>query len=351
MSLTNAAQGTATQIRLKKITPEYRIQKPIYIQSLNASPLDPNEAEIIKIVNVWMDIEFGYNLLHRPEATAKKVYNNKFFESVGSSFYTLYSHVISLLANSFKDANKRNELIDKSNSWMKGFSRLCEQKVENHYYGSVLTVSPVGLDDIFEGQARFTQLQFLHITNNGKYTFNDWKRLGYLSEPYIKAFEVFLDMLNYSWPVTPMSPLVNLFLLVCDIAINPEAGYPDDIFDYKSFINNIQPGIRFILATHLLAKYPNVCKALHSVDKNKYEEITNLICTHFGWKTPDNVCNSVIQFYKQLGQLDTLHEEYIHNSYPTNTLVRFICSRHIEFMQDKSKYPEFFAGLQLTWEV
>ncbi len=62
----------------------------------------------------------------------------------------------------------------------------------------------------------------------------EWRQMGgggggYLSGIYVEAFEAFLKLLNLERPDLSSDPIVGLFLLICDLAINPTRGLPLDI--------------------------------------------------------------------------------------------------------------------------
>jgi hypothetical protein len=58
---------------------------------------------------------------------------------------------------------------------------------------------------------------------------------------YVDAFEAFLSGLGESWPRSPTDPLVNLFLLLCDLAINPGDGFPLPMVHADSFLDSVTP--------------------------------------------------------------------------------------------------------------
>lgn len=85
---------------------------------------------------------------------------------------------------------------------------------------------PMGAHEIFEGQARFSQLQYLYFALGSKLQWDDVRSMGMLEGIYAKAFDEFLNLTELGWPASIGHPLVALLMLVCDIAINPGAGFP-----------------------------------------------------------------------------------------------------------------------------
>ena len=106
--------------------------------------------------------------------------------------------------------------------WSSAFASLRSERHAGYYWGSPVSIPPIGAHQIFEGQARFGQLQYLYFASGGKLTWYDVRAFGMLKGVYGEAFEKFLQYAELEWPPSIDHPIVALFLLVCDIAINPE---------------------------------------------------------------------------------------------------------------------------------
>jgi len=71
------------------------------------------------------------------------------------------------------------------------------------------------------------------------------RALRMLDGVYGAAFDCFLKHAEFSWPASIHDPIVGLFLLVCDMAINPGEGFPLPLRSPATFITDVDPGIRF----------------------------------------------------------------------------------------------------------
>jgi hypothetical protein len=141
-----------------------------------------------------------------------------------------------------------------------------------------VAISPLGVREIFEGQARFAQLQYLYFASGSKLRWDDVRSKGMLKGVYSSAFENFLRLTELDWPRTIDDPVVALFLLVCDIAINPGAGFPMPLRTFVTFIEDVDPGIRFLFLCRTIAtKRPDLGKAITQYSKTEYAEVSQAL--------------------------------------------------------------------------
>src|SRR3546814_10512042 len=111
---------------------------------------------------------------------------------------------------------------------------------------------PVGVLEIFEGQARFALLQYLYFTSDDQLTWDEVCARDMLGGVYGKAFSHFLKETELDWPSSIDHPTVGLFLLICDMAINPGSGFPYAPKFFASFIHDTDPGSRFLMLSRLV---------------------------------------------------------------------------------------------------
>ena len=117
------------------------------------------------IVNNYKDVSFFQIIAMRPDLIEKRgIGTDPFFESVGHSYYITYSNAVHLLAQLF---DPQFTFLPDARTWESAFAILRDKRLEGHYHGSPIRVSPLGLREIFEGQARFAQLQYLHFGSGG----------------------------------------------------------------------------------------------------------------------------------------------------------------------------------------
>lgn len=292
------------------------------------------------IVNNWMDVEFSYALLNYPE-NAQQVCSDKFFESLGHAIEIHLAETINLLAACF---DYDFDVLPNIAEWKHAFRELSHRRVRNYYYGSPVIVPPLGMHSIVESQARFQELQFLYRAAGRKLTWNDFKTMGLLGPVYTRAFEIFLEATELEYPSNPMSPSVNLFMVLCDIALNPASGYPDDIMDYEHFIEDISPGIRFLRGAGIIRKSPHLKNCLVNLTKNEYQEVAAKICQQAQWKTPQQTAVAITDLWKGTDVLQELERESKNGKFQLGNMpVRFYYANHLNLMRDKSKNPEFFC--------
>src|SRR5271168_932189 len=103
-----------------------------------------------------------------------------------------------------------------------GFAYLLrERRVDGYYNGSPIGLWPIGAREIFEGQACFSQVQYLSFGCNHSLDWDDFRAIGMLHGIYVAAFQEFLRLTEAERPDRFDSPLIGLFLLICDLALNP----------------------------------------------------------------------------------------------------------------------------------
>lgn len=157
--------------------------------------------------------------------------------------------------------------------WEEPFDALRQSKEEGFYFGSRIRLWPVGVQEILEGQACFSQLQYLAFGSGGQLSWDNFRALGMLHGVYTKAFETFLTAAELEWPPTVDHPIVGLFLLICDMAINPGAGFPFPLTYFPTFITDTDPGTRFCMLSALVRlKCPGVVTEIRNYSRTEYKQ-------------------------------------------------------------------------------
>jgi hypothetical protein len=313
-------------------------QKPIHWEVFkNPKRQDPLRSLVNRIVNNWMDIEFSYALLDDPKH-APTLCNDDFFDSIGHSHSVHLANAWLLLTSTFD----QDVSADRLEAWATEFGKLRERRVRGYYRGSPAVLPPLGALHIREGQARISELQYRALACGE--TWEDFERLGLLRNEYRLAFDTFLKVLGINRPDDPLSNVVDIFCLLCDIALNPSVGYPDDIVDFQSFAFDINPGVRFLTACNVLRAKPNLIESLKYNNKQDYDRICAEICHPIGWKTPIEVAASIVRWFRDMrGTGEILTEAISGECKPENLSVRFVCGRHLLLLHDKIERPDFFC--------
>lgn len=292
------------------------------------------------IVNNWHDVEFNQRLILNP-GKAQSTVNNTLFECVGHSLEMGLAHTILLLCASF---DREVTFLPDPRKWETGFADLRNRKIEGYYHGSPVRLSPIGAFHIFEGQARFSQLQYLHLAHRNGLTWSYFKESGMLSSPYTDAFERFLEWAEIDRPPTVVDSVVQLFLLVCDLAVNPSDGYPFPLQHFESFVISNDPGTRFYFFSRQIARNPKLRSAIVSCSRAEYLSIAAPLCKAMVCKTPVEIASHIARWSEHQPSLRKLMEEdstfeFTHENLP----VRVCFARHVRLMRDKARRPEFFC--------
>lgn len=310
----------------------------------NATEFKPTDEEfrtINVILNNFFDIE-NYKARVITPNNMEQVAATTFFESTGHSFNVTYTAVIQLLSSCF---DPTLTFLPNAQSWGAMFDQLNQDKVEDFYHGSKITVPQVGLIDLYEGQARFSQLQYLYFSTGKTLSWEDFDAIGMLSGVYYSAFNVFLTALQEDRPPTIDSPLIALYLLVIDLAINPTEGFPFDIEYFDLFVSSTDPGIRFHELCHVIAnKLPHLKFAIQTYSAEEYFEVTSLLSLEIGSKSPLEMADLIDGWMKNQNALQVLMKEESDFSFSDENLpIRLIFSQFLKMQINKKNNPEFFC--------
>lgn len=345
LSLTYPSQAHINHSELKKyleITgPIKSIKKYNQLNAKEFKPQDEEFKTINVILNNFHDIEFFKYRVIVPE-TAKTFSKDSLFESIGHSFHISYSSFVNLISSTF---DRNLEFLPNAKDWHKGFRKLSDDKVEGYYYGSSIGLPPVGLKDIYEGQARFLQMQYLYFASGGNLTWDDFDVLGMLSGVYYKAFSVFLQLTESERPESLDSSLVGLFLVVLDLAMNPTDGFPFEIINYESFVESVDPGMRFMFLCRVIAlKHPELKSIVKNYSSSEYYEISTVLSKSIVSPPPLEAASLISEWAKTKPSLIQLMDEeksFVFSK--ENQPIRLIFSRFIKYQQDKLKNPAYFC--------
>jgi hypothetical protein len=305
------------------------------------------------IVNNWSDLEFSYSILVHPKQvvaglnSGKTVPSIKFFESVGHAIGWHYLSTVNILAASLDPGFKSLPDIRK---WQEGFDDLKQRKITNYYFGSEVMLPPVGRAEITEGQARFQELQYLSRASGADLSMKDFKRRDFLDERYTHAFDAFLEASDLDCPAHPLSPVVDLFMVVCDIALNPSVGYPEDISNYEQFVEDVSPGIRFMVAANVVRRLPGLTRKLRRLNGEEYDEVAGSICDLMGTRTPRENAEAIVRMSEGMPTTNELNKEMTVGVMKPNSMpIRFCFAKHLNLMKDKADYPQYFCWPSVSW--
>lgn len=306
---------------------------------LNGKPLDETLASANIAVNNAYDINFYKRLLAAPKSVLQ-LEKDTYFECVGHSFFKAYGDTVSAIKGSCDFAVSQ---LPEPGRWEQSMRRLQTEKRKGYYYGSRPTFANVGVTEIFEGQARFSQIQFL-AASGGPELLADYPKDRYFTPLYAGAFEEYLRLTAQTWPDRCDGPEVALFLLICDLAINPTRGFPLEIENFEKFIFDVDPGTRFTRLCAAAKEMPELAYAVVNYTAEEYNIVAERLTARCGYDEPRAGLDAVVGLLGDDGAVDALMEEHrtFKFSQP-NMPVRVMVSHFISFCCDKRARPEFFC--------
>lgn len=168
-------------------------------------------------------------------------------------------------------------------------------------------------------------------------------RVAGISRPP-EAFQTFLRLGELDWPPSIDHPVVGLFLLVCDIAINPGAGFPMPLRVFTTFIEDVDPGFRFLFLCRIIAQRPALARAIQQYSRAEYAEVSEALTAPLLLDSPLTIAETVTRWVSSNKTLESLMAEHLTFDYAaTNLPVRLLFSHFLAFGKAKLLKPEFFC--------
>lgn len=301
---------------------------------------DPALRAANQAVNNAIDAEFFKAIVTNPHFTAK-CQEDRYFESVGHCFWMAYGQAVSLLASTV-DPESRH--LPGGPAWNDGFVRVRDAGVEGFVYQGQVRVAPLGLHALYEGQARMVQLQYLTCGRSNPPTFAELRAGGYLKDVYGQAFDAFLTTTGAAEPAHVDDPLVALFLLVVDLAINPTRGFPLEIEEFENFILDADPGIRFLRLSQAVRDRPELLTRITGYTRDEYLAVSEILTGACAYDPPLEALKQVDRWAALApGVVQIMRERETFEFDRANLVVRVLFSHFVAFCQDKLARPEFFC--------
>jgi len=299
-------------------------------------------------VNNALDVEYYKSYAFSPRKNIAWMVEEPHFESVGHGYFVVYGQLVGMLAHTI---DPDHVILPNIENWDSEVLRLNQERREGYYWRSSIRLPAVGMQAIYEGQARFIQLQFLDGARAEPLSCAEWRDMGYLAGIYVEAFESFLKLSESKWPESLDDPLVALFLLICDLAINPTRGIPLDIKSFVDFIRDVDVGVRFTLLCQAVGKLPHLKQAIIDYSKCEYESVSEDLISVVGYDHPIEGLRAVHGWLEKAPGLPKLMDEYRLFEYDSiNLPVRVFLSHFVALSRDKLNHPEFFcwAGMYMS---
>ena len=317
-------------------------------EELKASLPPAAVTQINVALNNWHDVEFCKWLIIDPvgfEARSRDVY----FESAGHSYSVTLAAVMSIIAATL---DPKREFLPDSETWGPKYAALRARKEPNFFYGSDLSLPGIGVRDIFEGQARLSQLQYLAGASGNRLTWSHFRSEGMLQGVYGRAFDHFARATEITVPEELDAPVFGLFLLVCDIALNPVEGLIIDFQNYDDVITTFDPGWRFLQLCFVIGAAPEKFeRAIKKYSRDEYFQVSEQLCSVLNFLAPRALAERVTIWSQQQPQvLSLLDEDRTFEFLQPNLPVRVFMARFIRLQMEKANHPQFFCwpGISMT---
>lgn len=352
-SLSYLAQAHSSLDELKDVLAKFGPKKPLkgwtdQILLAEGNSAQAKLAYANVAVNNALDVEYYKQFAYDPRKNANSLREQPHFEAVGYGYFIVYGQLIGLIS-SIIDPDLA--ALPKIQNWDNEVQRLRAEECEGFYHGSPLRLPAVGLRAVYEGQARFVQLQFLNGALQEELSVKKWRDEGYLAGIYVEAFESFLELTESDWPEIITDPIVGLFLLVCDLSINPTRGIPFDIESFEDLILDVDVGTRFTRLCLAVKELPHLRVSIKDYSKSEYVNVANQLSEATGYDPPLAALQRIVEWLKTAPGLGALMEEHRTFEFDqANLPLRVFVSHFVAFSKDKLEYPEFFCwpGMHMT---
>lgn len=191
-SLSYPARAHANHRHIKKLVSLGALKKSVLKTASMDHEEDSTPKTVSGLANVIVNNHFDLNAFSRfafNQDFAKATASNEIFESLGHAIHMTISHNLLTVAAT---VDRDFASLPDPRSWDEAFLKLKQEKVEGFYYGSRVGIWPVGAQEIMEGQACFSQMQYLHFASGGNLEWDAFRNLGMLHGVYELAFKEFL---------------------------------------------------------------------------------------------------------------------------------------------------------------
>ena len=327
--LTSSAQSNSCAPHLANVVGT--VSKPMLNELKSRPELAEASGDAWKACSRWFDLEIANCLLLEPLHAFYRLQSDDFlFESVG---YALAQHAATttgLIARVLSAP-----LVAGRDEWERLLREARETDAPGFTPGSLVKF-PLGARHLFEGQARLIELQY-RTRAVAHQPLPELEEQGWLDGVYGEALNVFLESTECSLPDDVEDPFINLFLLLCDIAINPSRGYPAPIGSPNTWVAATHPGVRFeSLCGAAKKRLGALLELLRTVSLKTYGACTELLLGDADWLPPDAVARETSQLLSGTDLWAGLPDSQ-------DAAAHLILAAHQSFVEMKAEIPHFFC--------
>lgn len=350
LSFLQPANAHLNRKRLEEVLTKHGPVKPLlHLAEKLRDDHDTQDESLNVVLNNWHDLEFFQKLVISPVQLVASVVDNPYFVSVGHS-YRMAIGATNWLIGATIDPNY--EVLPHPLKWETAMEKLRHSQIKGFYPGSPVEVPPLGAREIFEGQARFSQLQYLFGASGGRLSWDDIRGRGMLKGVYGRAFEIFLGLIAEEFPNTVDDPIVGLFLLICDIALCPSEGLFLPMTDPSALIWSTDPAWRFVfLCSCAKSEGSNFKRSIQTYSAEEYWNVSQRLSDLILSPSPKQLAEAVVRYADEHLPWSVLAEEdrtfkYSQGNFP----IRVLLGRFTRIQRDKLVAPQFFCwpGMCMT---
>lgn len=349
LSFLQPAHAHLNRKRLDEVLARHGAVKPLLGLAEKLLDADAQDASLNFVLNNWHDLDFFRRLVIDPAGQVNSVANDPYFMSVGHSYYMAIG-ATSWLISATIDPNY--EVLHHPLKWEGMVDQLRRAKTTGFYLGSPIEIPSLGLKEIFEGQARFSQLQYLFGASGGRLSWEEIRRHGMLKGLYVQAFEKFLSYVEEEWPATVDDPIVGLFLLICDVALSPSEGIFLPMTDPSALIWSTDPAWRFLfLCRSAKQEGSDFRRSIQNYSAEEYWNVSQRLSDSILSPSPKQLAEAIVQYAEEHPAWTTLEEEDRTFEYGEGNLpIRVMLGRFTRIQRDKLTAPQFFCwpGMCMT---
>lgn len=175
LSFLQPAHAHMNRRNLDEVLETHGPVKPLLGLAEKLLDVDQQDGALNFVLNNWHDLDFFRKLVINPVGLVKNVANHPYFLSVGHS-YRMAIGAASWLISATLDPDY--EALPHPRNWEADIEALRARESTGFYRGSPIEIPPLGLLEILEGQARFSQIQYLNGASGGRLSWDARRQLS-----------------------------------------------------------------------------------------------------------------------------------------------------------------------------
>ncbi len=333
--------------RLVKVLHDYGPKKSVLkLLEREQWKLSPSVDNLNVVINNMKDADFFIAAMQSPD-NLQYLGQDKYFEGRGHGFLISYIAIMSALSPFDPDFT----VLPDPRTWESMLSTRKNERATEYFYGSTIRVPPIGLHALLEGQARFSQMQYLFQASEQKLDWEDFRNAGMLGSIYVEAFELFLLLTATKLPENVLSSAVGLFLLICDLSINPTDGFPLPVRSFDTFVDDVDPGTRFMKLCQCAKDKSTLFSEIKDFSRSEYLKVSEELCDLADFTNPMTALDAIASSTLKSPTLNQIVKEGESLSFENESMaLRLLIAKFILFSKDKQSNPEFFCwpGARMT---